>query len=174
VRTAAWRTSYGDCYNTRLLRKVSWAADLLPCFAAGIRMHNLQRIQTENQSHNEAYSSTMTTGSGRQANSREFPATNAARLRQAETQTDVTSTCPKEAQEGTPTRRQVERSCEVIYASQSVSWASWRPLRALWLECLSSTTCAAARMCRRQRQRAWAALRARMAVRAARDPRLGA
>ncbi len=80
-------------------------------------------------------------------------------------QTLIMSTSPKEAPEGTPSRRKVEDSCEVIYAKQSVSWGSWTPSEALWLECLSPRVCVAAAMCRRQRQRAWAVLRARSAVR---------
>ena len=84
--------------------------------------------------------------------------------------TDIMSTCPKAPPEGTPTRRQVEASCEGVYASQSVSWLSWAPSEALWQECLSADVCASARMCRRQRARAWAVLRARNALRSARNP----
>lgn len=71
----------------------------------------------------------------------------------AMTRNCVTSTCPVEAPEDTPSRREVERSCEGVYAAQSVSWADWSPSEALWTACLSPAVCAQARMCRRQRMR---------------------
>ena len=63
------------------------------------------------------------------------------------------STCPKQPQEGTPSQRQVEASCEVIHAKHWAPWPFWRPLEALWLVCLSPGVCRQARMCRRQRAR---------------------
>lgn len=72
------------------------------------------------------------------------------------------STCPKTTPEGTPSRFQVEASCEAIYAAQTVSWSAWSPLEALWAACLSPSVCVQARMCRRQRAR-------RAQIRAARN-----
>jgi hypothetical protein len=79
------------------------------------------------------------------------------------------STWSEDALQATPTRLKVEASCEAVYAAQSVSWPAWRPSGALWTECLSADVCAAARLCRRQRARAWAVLRARWHVRAMRQ-----
>jgi hypothetical protein len=59
----------------------------------------------------------------------------------------------KIAPEGTPSRLEVEASCEVVYAHERVSWPSWSPLEALWAACLSQGVCRQARMCRRQRMR---------------------
>ena len=84
---------------------------------------------------------------------------------------DVMSTCPEDALEGTPSRLKVEASCEVVYARQGVSWPSWSHFEALWTECLSPAVCVQARMCRRQRARRHAIVQARHALALARVTR---
>jgi hypothetical protein len=79
----------------------------------------------------------------------------------------ITSTCPVEAQEGTPTRRQVEASCEVTYANAEASWPAWSHFEALWTACLSPAVCVQARMCRRQRARRAQIRKVRAALRPA-------
>ena len=101
--------------------------------------------------------------------SHEYPASYAAQHRLDQAQNSITSTCLNDAPEGTPSRRQVEASCEVLFANQTVPWGLWAPSQALWLACLSPAVCVSARMCRRPRARRVVIARARNAVRAARS-----
>lgn len=88
-------------------------------------------------------------------------------------ETHITSTCPVDAQEGTPSRSQVEGSCEVVYARAPSSWPSYSPNEALWTACLSPAVCVQARMCRRQRIRRAQIRKARGALGSAYTPVLG-